>query len=263
MHIELSRTLDLPIRAELFSTERLEQHAKTLAEAQPVGKPAKAAKSLRRRLKENSDQLIANFRVLARAAKSGNQITSAGEWFLDNFYIVEEQIREVRKDLPADYYNELPKLSEGHLAGFPRVYGIAWALIAHTDGAFDVDRLERFVQAYQEVDPLKIGELWAIAITLRITLVENLRRLTDIVVARLVDTERADAVAKRVLAAASEKTGRDSADMVLGGMRVDATLITRLEQQLRNQNSFADQVLHGVEDELQRDGNQQRCSDTE
>ena len=184
MHIELLRKLDLPIRSELFSAERLEQHGKSLAEAQPVGRSKKPGKSLRRRLKENSDKLIANFRVLARAAKAGNPITSAGEWFLDNFYIVEEQIREVRNDLPADYYNELPKLSQGPLAGFPRVYGIAWALIAHTDGAIDIDRLERFVRAYQDVDPLKIGELWAIAITLRITLVENLRRLTDIVVAR-------------------------------------------------------------------------------
>jgi len=254
LKIELSRTLDLPIRSEIFSAERLEQHAKSLAEAQPVGGSAKTAKSLRRRLKENSDRLIANFRILARAAKSGNQITSAGEWFLDNFYIVEEQIREVRKDLPADYYNELPKLSQGPLAGFPRVYGIAWALIAHTDGAFDVDRLERFVQAYQEVNPLKIGELWAIAITLRITLVENLRRLTDIVVARLGDAERADAVARSVLAAASEKKNRGSADTALDGMRATATLITRLEQQLRNQNTFADLVLHGVEAQLQTMG---------
>jgi cyclic beta-1,2-glucan synthetase len=251
LHIELSRTLDLPIRSELFSAERLEQHAKSLADAQPVGRSAKVGKSLRRRLKENSDRLIANFRVLARAAKSGTQITSAGEWFLDNFYIVEEQIREVRKDLPVDYYNELPKLSAGPLAGYPRVYGIAWALIAHTDGAFDVDRLERFAGAYQEVDPLKIGELWAIAITLRITLVENLRRLTDIVVARLGDAERADAIARKVLAASSEKNGHGSADAAFEGARVTATLITRLEQQLRNQNTFADRVLQGVETRLQ------------
>jgi cyclic beta-1,2-glucan synthetase len=204
LHIELSRTLDLPIRTELFSAERLEQHAKSLAEAQPVGRIVRVGKSLRRRLKENSDRLIANYRVLAKAAKSGSQITSAGEWFLDNFHIVDEQIRSVRKDLPADYYNELPKLSKGPLTGYPRVYGIAWALVAHTDSAFDVDRLERFTQIYQEVAPLKIGELWAVAITLRITLVENLRRLTDIVVARLDDTERADSIAKILLAVSPE-----------------------------------------------------------
>ena len=232
----------------------MEQHAKSLADAQPVGRSAKSRKSLRQRLKENSERLNGNFRMLAKAAKSGSQITSAGEWFLDNFYIVEEQIRQVRKDLPADYYSELPKLSQGPLAGFPRVYGIAWALIAHTDGAFDVDRVERFVEAYQEVDPLKIGELWAIAITLRITLVENLRRLTDIVVARLGDTERADAIAKEILATSSEKRSRGSADIALEGIAVTATLITRLEQQLRNQNALADHILQRIEARLQYTG---------
>ena len=232
----------------------MEQHAKSLADAQPVGRSAKSRKSLRQRLKENSERLNGNFRMLAKAAKSGSQITSAGEWFLDNFYIVEEQIRQVRKDLPADYYSELPKLSQGPLAGFPRVYGIAWALIAHTDGAFDVDRVERFVEAYQEVDPLKIGELWAIAITLRITLVENLRRLTDIVVARLGDTERADAIAKEILATSSEKRSRGSADIALEGIPVTATLITRLEQQLRNQNALADHILQRIEARLQYTG---------
>ena len=195
MHIQLLRPCDQPIRAELFSAERLEQHAKSLAEAKTDSRGSHPKRSLRRRLNDNAKSLIADFRALALAAKSGRQITSAGEWFLDNFYIVEEQIREVQKDLPANFYNELPKLAGGPLAGYPRVYGIAWALIAHTDGAFDMDRLDRFVRAYQDVDPLKIGELWAIAVTLRITLVENLRRLIEIVIARLNDAERADAIA--------------------------------------------------------------------
>ena len=248
MHIRLEPVADAPIRAELFSAERLQQHAKSLALAQPIGQAANARQSLRRRLKDNSVKLIANFRTLARAARSGTQITSAGEWFLDNFHIVEEQIREVRKDLPEDYYKELPKLSEGPLAGFPRVYGIAWALIAHTDSVFDIDRLERFVEAYQDVDTLKIGELWAIAITLRITLVENLRRLTDIVVARLGDAERADRLAKQVLG--ENAKGPD----LLQGVQASATLITRLEQRLRNQTAHADEVLRDVENSLQAIG---------
>ena len=160
----------------------------------------------------------------------------------------------MQKDLPADYYNELPKVTEGPLSGYPRVYGIAWALIAHTDGAFDVDRLERFVQAYQEVDPLKIGELWAIAITLRITLVENLRRLIQIVVARLEDAGRADAIAKRVLATHGADKVPFLLDTVLKGKAVSATLITQLEQRLRNQNEAADQALQQIEAVLRDQG---------
>ena len=157
---------------------------------------------------------------------------------------MEEQIRKAQVDLPADFYHELPKLADGPLAGYPRVYGISWALIAHTDGAFDLDRLERFVRAYQEVDPLNIGELWAVAITLRITLVENLRRLIEIVVDRLHDGARAEVFAQRVLTAPGATQPLDD----LG--RVSATFITRLEQRLRSQNAAADAVLGAIEAQL-------------
>ena len=65
--------------------------------------------------------------------------------------------------------------------GYPRVFGVAWAFVAHTDSHFDTEMLCRFVRAYQEVQPLTIGELWAVAITLRIVLVENLRRLAELI----------------------------------------------------------------------------------
>jgi len=183
---------------------------------------------------------------LANAAKQGQQITSAGEWFLDNFHIVEEQIRKAQEDLPADFYNELPKLTGGPLTGYPRVYGICWALIAHTDGAFDLDRLERFVRAYQEVHPLNIGELWAMAITLRITLVENLRRLIEIVVDRLDDGNRAEGFAQQILTAKPS----DERPSITDFGNVSATFITRLEQRLRSQNAEADAVLGFVEAQL-------------
>jgi len=248
LHIQFDRHIDPPIRAELFSAERLEQHAKSLAEAQPVGRAPRRRKSLRHRLFDNSRRLVADFRALAKAANSRQQITSAGEWFLDNFHIAEEQIREVQKDLPADYYRELPKLISGPLVGYPRVYGIAWALIAHTDGAFDIERMERFVRSYQEVEPLKIGELWAIAITLRIVLVENLRRLTEIVVARLTDAELAEQIAQRILA--SDGTAPRSLESAVEGRTLSPTLIAHLEQRLRNQNLGAEHILHEIETEL-------------
>ena len=119
-----------------------------------------------------------------QAIKDERSITPAAEWLVDNFHIVDEQLREIRDDLPPDYYRELPKLAEGHLAGYPRVIGMAWAYIAHTDSRFDPESLRRMVRAYQEVEPLTIGELWAIAISLRILLVENLRRLAEQIVAQ-------------------------------------------------------------------------------
>ncbi len=190
---------EAPIRAELFSVERLEQHAASLAVAQHIAPNPKQGRPLAGRLYDNSRVLTETYRTIARATSARQPITPAAEWLLDNFHIVDEQIREIKRDLPPGYYRKLPKLADGPLQGYPRVFGVAWALVAHTDSAFDIQKLTRFVEAYQRVQPLTIGELWALAITLRITLVENLRRLAEVVGAQQSASQLADALADRIL----------------------------------------------------------------
>jgi len=187
------------IREELFSIERLEQHAESLAAAQPVAARPMAGRSLAARLRNNESVLLDAYRAVARAVGAGRAITPAAEWLLDNYHLVEEQIREIRDDLPPGYYRQLPKLASGPLAGYPRVFGLAWAFVAHTDSRFDPEMLRRFVRAYQRVQPLTIGELWAVAITLRIVLVENLRRGASRIVTSRAARQEADALADRLL----------------------------------------------------------------
>jgi cyclic beta-1,2-glucan synthetase len=160
-----------PIREELFSAERLGQHAESLAAAQVLAARPPAARSLAARLKDNEAVLLEAHRDIAGALGEGGALTPAAEWLLDNYHVVQEQIREIRDDLPPGYYRQLPKLADGPFAGYPRVFGLAWAFVAHTDSRFDPDLLRQFVRAYQRVQPLTIGELWAVAITLRIVLV--------------------------------------------------------------------------------------------
>ena len=130
-------------------------------------------------MRSNEKVLLAAYRSIAKAVDEGRGITPAAEWVLDNYHVIEEQIREIREDLPPQFYRQLPKLTAGPFAGFPRVFGIAWAFVAHTDSRFEPEMLCRFLRAYQEVQPLSIGELWAVAITLRIVLIENLRRIAE------------------------------------------------------------------------------------
>ena len=99
------------------------------------------------------------------------------EWLVDNYYIVEEQLREIREDLPRQFYLELPKLTDGPLAGSPRVYELAYELVLHTDSSLDEELIGGFITAYQRKTTLTSGELWAVPIMLRLVLVENLRRL--------------------------------------------------------------------------------------
>lgn len=149
---------DAIIRDELFSIERLELHAASLATAQAVtGRPPRR-RSLDLRLKDNAAFLLAAYRVLAGAVRDDLMVTQAAEWFIDNYHLVESQILEIHDDLPPRYYRQLPKLASGPFAGYPRVFGMAWACVAHSDSRFEVETLRRFVRSYQQVQPLTIGE---------------------------------------------------------------------------------------------------------
>ncbi len=205
-----------PIRSELFGIERLEQHADSLATAQLVTRSTGRGQPLLARVTENGRVLRESYRAIATAIREERAITPAAEWLVDNFYVVDEQLREIRDDLPAGYYRKLPKLIEGPLAGYPRVYGIAWAFVAHTDSRFDPEALRRFVEAYQRVQPLTIGELWAVAITLRVVLVENLRRLAEGIVRGRAARQEADALADELLGVGGRAAIREGARAIRG-----------------------------------------------
>jgi cellobiose phosphorylase len=167
---------DLPLRSELFSAMQMAAHGKTLAANHHLGKRGGSDRLLSR-LADNAELISATCTDLTNAVKAGRQITPASEWLLDNFYLIEEQIRTARRHLPKDYSKELPRLGKGPSEGSPRVYQIALEIISHGDGRVDPESLVRFVEAYQEVATLKLGELWAIPIMLRLALIENLRRV--------------------------------------------------------------------------------------
>lgn len=188
-----------PIREELFSVERLEEHARSLALAQPVTQKPSAGGPLAGRLADNAGVLLQSYRTIVGATDDGGAMTPAAEWLIDNYHLVERQIHDIISDLPPRYYRQLPKLADGPFAGYPRILGVAWAFVAHTDSRFDPEMLCRYVRAYQEIQPLTIGELWALATTLRIVLIENLRRLSERMVRNRAARQEADLVGDRLL----------------------------------------------------------------
>jgi cyclic beta-1,2-glucan synthetase len=247
--------VDEPIRAELFGIERLEQHAESLAAAQrTTEKPAKG-KNLLPRVRENGRALLGAYRNIVEAVREKSEITPAAEWLLDNFFVVDEQLREIRDHLPGSYYRLLPKIAEGHLAGYPRVYGLAWAYVAHTDSRFDLKTLQRFVRAYQRIQPLTIGEVWAVAIHLRVALVENMRRLAERIVRARQARAGADELADRLLGLSSQPA--EHADDVLSRLD-DAPLAgafaVQLIQRLRDQDPSIMPALAWLHEKLSAQG---------
>ena len=158
---------EMPLRSELFSAEQMEQHGRRLAGSHALARD-RSPDPLLPRLAANEEILARVFEQLTRAVAAGRYITPASEWLLDNYYLLEEQIRTARRHLPRNYSLELPRLARGPSAGFPRVYDIALETIAHGDGRIDIDGLSRFLAEYQRIATLKLGELWAIPIMLRL-----------------------------------------------------------------------------------------------
>ncbi len=200
-----------PLRAELLSVRQLEEHAKSLAGWHQVDSKSGGADRLLPRLAANEVVLREAYELVSDGVKRGRQITPAAEWFLDNYHLIEEQIRTARRHLPKGYSRDLPRLVNRGSADYPRVYDIALELISHADGRVDGESLRAFVASYQSLKPFRLGELWAIPIMLRLALLENLRRVAARVMAGRLERERAGYWVEEML----EVAGREPAKVVL------------------------------------------------
>ncbi len=192
-----------PIVGELLGAEHLAARARTVARGQRLviaQGPLRPARLLAR--------LADTRRILAEAQQrlqgseaAGQDAGPAADWLLDNYHVVVEHLQEVRESLPGGYYRELPELASGPLTGYPRIYEIAISLISHSEARIDAENVALYVEAFQSVTPLTLGELWALPAMLRMALIESVRRMTLRTVQRLDEISLAVVWTDRVLAA--------------------------------------------------------------
>jgi cyclic beta-1,2-glucan synthetase len=246
-----------PLRSELLSADQMQLHGRTLAGSHALSPGRATDHQLLSRLAENEDVLLKVRTMLAEAIKVNRRITPAAEWLLDNFYLMEEQIRTARRHLPKGYSRELPRLKNGPSSGLPRVYDIALETISHGDGRVDTENLSSFVAAYQAVRTLKLGELWAIPIMLRLALIENLRRIASRIASDMVQQNRADYWADRM----TEIADKDPkslilviAEMVRSNPPMVSSFVAELARRLQGQSSDLALPLTWIEQRLAESG---------
>jgi len=254
--IPLRAAAEFPLRAELYSADQMERHGKALAlghRLRPRRLARRGADPLLARLTRNETVLVATGELLKATVTRGQRIAPAGEWLLDNFHLIEEQVRTAKRHLPKAYSRELPRLADGPAAGLPRVYDIALEAISHGDGRLDADSLRRFVAAYQSALPLKLGELWAIPIMLRLALIENLRRVAARIAASTTGRELADGWANRMI----ETAGLDpkslvlvTADMARSDPPMVSSFVAELARRLQGQSAALALPLTWIEQRL-------------
>jgi cyclic beta-1,2-glucan synthetase len=247
---------DPPLRAELFNIEQLRQHAKELAARHDVDGRNRRDRLLPR-LDDNESVLLNAYGRINSAVRAKREITPAGEWLLDNFHVIQEQIALARRHFPKTYSRELPGLVGGPNAGHPRVYEIALELISHVDGRVDAESLTAFVEAYQSVATLHLGELWAIAIMLRLALIENLRRVAAQLADHRQSRDRAIDWAERMVAVAEQEPGNliiVAAEMVRERPTLTPAFVAELTLRLQGQGLAASVPMIWLEQSLAEQG---------
>jgi len=245
-----------PLRAALFTIEQMEHHAGLLAHSHQLSNKQTPEKLLKR-LAENEEILFRATALLQTAVREKTPVMPAGEWLLDNFYLIEEQIRTGKRYLPKGYSKGLPKLRSGPSTGFPRVYDIAIQIISHSDGHVDMQRLTAFIEAYQKVRPLTLGELWAIPIMLRLALLENLRRVAASIGIDRIDADLAHHWADLIIETA-EKNPKDLvlviADMARSAPPLVSAFVAELTRKLQWKGPNLTLVLTWIEQQLSEAG---------
>ena len=248
---------DAPIRAELYGLDRLEILARQLASIGQVAPKLKVGDLLLKRFAENGQVLVRTFRRIVSEADRPEGRGIDADWLADNFHIVEDVLREIKQDLPSGYYSELPKLTVEPARGYPQVYALALALVAHTDSELDEARIGRFLQAFQSASPLRIGEVWAVPTMLRLVLVENLRRLADRMVRGWDASQVAEAwVGAQFPVSTVDTASDDDTDGATPPVAdapfppVNDPLVVRLVQLLRDRGNVASPTLKRLEAEL-------------
>ena len=244
-----------PFYGELFNIEQLAEYSKILGEEhQATG--STQSNYLREQLDFN-DNILHDFNNEMLTCNNRGHVTPAIEWMVDNFYLIEEHILLARHHYPKEYNRELPCLLKGEYKGIPRIYSSVKELLSHTDSQIDIESLSAFYKAYQEKSVLKIGELWAIPIMLRLALIENLQRIATRLQLNTKHRDIANLWVEKLEDTALKKPSKlieIVADMAHADIPTSGSFVSEFSQRLSSQNSVLQIARNWLDQRLAEDG---------
>ncbi len=221
-----------------LSAVQIPEYAERLAGEQRVDPDARPDIGLLKSLERTRRWIHRACMDLAEASRLGQSTPPTAEWLLDNEYIVESNICEIQTNLPRRYYLELPSLADEPCRGLPRIYGLARDLVSRTDLRIDRENVTAFIESYQSVGSLSIGELWAVPQMLRAALIESISNLAEKALIELREREIAEFWANRLITT----TRRDPNQLF-------SILAELAEKQPSPSHFFASQLIENLYDQ--------------
>lgn len=240
------------IRSTYFTMDDLRVCGEELGKQAPVDLPGLMQFEFFKRHEENEKEILRVYRQASVDNDAGATITPAAEWLLDNYYIVEEAIQEVRRDFPKKFFKQLKTMKVGGVE-MPRVLTLAWLYVAHTQSNVNRETLASIVEGFQSREPLEIGELWALPSFIRFVLIENLRRIASRVDRTRNMRQRANEVADEIIRLNDETA---SANVLKGveGLERDDAFATQFIYRLRNASQTSGFAIAWIEKRLEAAG---------
>lgn len=169
----------LNIKGALLDTQQLEDYLRKIASGHVLQDKSNKYTYPIPRLKENFEFITEVYNLLNEHIKLKLPIHPAGEWILDNFYIIDETVKIVTKELTLKKYTNFLGISNGPYAGFARIYVLASEIVAYTDGKINGKNLEVLLKAYEDKKTLSMDEIWNINTFLQVALIENIRETCE------------------------------------------------------------------------------------
>ncbi|MBC2399085.1 GH36-type glycosyl hydrolase domain-containing protein [Clostridium tetanomorphum] len=142
----------------------------------------RAKRKIVKSLDKSYRNILEGYDYINNEAKSKKDIVSAGEWLLDNLYLIQKEYKQLKNNMCINYCDSLPIICKGVMEGYPRIYYIAKKIVHITDGKIDEEIIENLIKEYQSHTLLTSSELWALPVMLKIAIIQNISKVTNNIV---------------------------------------------------------------------------------
>jgi len=251
------RILDLKIHDASLTSEELEEHAKHMAFEQGSVKKSLAINWPVPRMNDNYKYIIYVYKSLNLDVQNMHKTSPAAEWLLDNFYIIEEQVKSIRRDLTKKQYSLLPILEKGPMRGYARIYNLALELVSHTNAKVDDKTLINYIKAYQTHSILTNQELWTLSIMIRIAIIEKLRFICEKIMQSRIQKRKADKLLDSIVTDGEQEYDKliKALETQIKAMNeINPAFLEHLSYRIRKMGRSGSSILHIIDQRLAQFG---------